>query len=96
MKHRTDPLTTIDDVRRRLGAPRVNITVLWAVVTQLASDNRWLQAELDTIRADLRYLRESVNGPEETYYVAPVGGSDSAEPSSKPELGDQLCLPYDA
>lgn len=94
MKHRQDPLTAIEDVRRRLGAPRVNISVLWVVVTQLASDLQWALAQLDAQRNEIRALEsivDRVNGPEPTYYVAPVGGSDSAEPSSETE-DQQPCL----
>lgn len=93
MKHdpNYEPLTAIEEVRRMLGAPRVNISVLWTVVTRLASDLRWALAELDTLRALVRDLREGrvpidpLDDPEPTYYVAPVGGSDSAEPRSKTE-----------
>lgn len=72
MEH--DPLLKIDEIRRRLGAPRVNISVLWVVVTQLASDLQWALAQIDGLRAMIREGSEA----EPTYYVAPVGGSDSS------------------
>jgi len=88
VKH--DPLTAIEDVRKRLGAPRVNISVLWTVVVQLAADLRWMQAQLDTQNDLVRAMREQLYGQEPTYYVAPVGGSDlhGAVDPSQPTLFD--------
>jgi len=85
---REDPLVTIEDVRKRLGAPRINISVLWTVVVQLAADIRWLQAQLDTQNDLVKAMRDQLYGQEPTYYAAPVGGSDpgSAVDPSQPTL----------
>lgn len=80
MKH-DDPLAKLDEVRRRLGAPRVNISVLWVVVTQLASDLTWALSELDSLKRYVRTIQDSLDGPDPTYYVAPVGGSDPIAPA---------------
>jgi len=76
VKHE-DPLHKIEEVRKRLGAPRVNVSVLWTVVVQLAADLTWALAQIDTLRDEVRVLRRALDEPEPTYYVAPVGGSDS-------------------
>lgn len=92
---REDPLTAIEDVRRRLGAPRVNISVLWVVVTQLASDLQFVIAELDSAKATVRYLQDLVIGLEMKADNDPVGGSDSAEPSSETEWYVAPQLPFE-
>lgn len=78
-----DPLSAIDEVRRRLGAPRVNISVLWTVVTQLASDLQYALAQLESQRQTLRAYQDRLIGLQGTDVVGGVGGSDSAAPSSE-------------
>lgn len=73
-----------------LGAPRVNISVLWTVVTRLASDLRWALMQIDTLRGQLRDVREGratpiADGLDQRPWERPVGGSDSAAPSSETE-----------
>lgn len=73
---REDPLVAIEDVRKRLGAPRVNISVLWTVVVQLAADLTYAMAQIDGLRHQLQTERNLRTG------IDPVGGSDYAAPSS--------------
>jgi len=47
---------------------------MWQIVTQLQSDMRWFQSEIDRLML-LVYRAKAF----------PVGGSDSAEPSSETE-----------
>lgn len=88
------PLTKIHEVQRMLGKPRVDMTVLWTVVTQLASDVMYLlarEADLTSENRELRTYLKHLNGPDWPLKVAPVGGSDSAEPSSETEWSEP-CL----
>jgi len=80
-----EPLAAIEETRKMLGAPRVNMSVLWTVVTRLASDLRWALAQIDALRDQQRDLRANItrlNGASWLTEIDPVGGSDSAEPSS--------------
>lgn len=90
MKHE-DPLLKIDEVRRRLGAPRVNISVLWTVVVQLASDMRWLQSEVDAQRLTIAALREQLyNGDAPWAQPAATGvGPGSAVDPTQPTLFEE-------
>lgn len=91
---RYEPLEAIEEVRRLLGAPRVNISVLWTVVTQLAADLRYAISIVHSQRHQIRDLRELVDGLHQSTKDDPVGGSDSAAPSSETEWR-QPCLPLE-
>jgi len=69
-----NPLAITEDVKRRLGRSQVDLTTMWQIVTQLQSDMRWFQSEIDRLML-LVYRAKAF----------PVGGSDSAEPSSETE-----------